>query len=103
MSYGDPYLSYESAASIGAQLGGVIIRIKSHRARDNARDVVSMRGLLSTKWVLYSRHSASDGFALVSPQDAGKLKAQTSRWSRSISYPKRVPADLNFRTGGIFG
>lgn len=92
------------AVERGQSLGGVIVRIKSHNARHGAQRVTtSMRSLHSTKWCLYATHHAAEGFYLVSQNDSDKLKTQTSRWSRSILWPVRVPADLSFRTGGIFG
>lgn len=83
---------------------GVVIRIKSHNARRNTADrAPSLRGLLSIKWALWGRHHAADGYYSVSEQDAERLRAEHGRWSRSVSFPKRVPADLAHRTGGIFG
>lgn len=83
---------------------GVVLRIKSHNARHNASSVApSLRSLLSIKFALYGKHHAADGFYCVTPEDAKKLKKQTSRWSRSITWPKCIPADLATRKGGIFG
>lgn len=90
-------------SEVTEKLGGVIIKIKSHNARENTvRLLGGIKGLISIKWVLYSRHSAAEGYFLISKMDAELLKQQTSRWARSISYPKKVPQDLDLRGGGIF-
>lgn len=83
---------------------GLTCRIRSHNASNNAHRLCpSMRGLLSIKWALYGRHHAADGYYSASAEDAATLRAAHGRWTASITWPKRVPADLGPRYGGIFG
>lgn len=94
------------ATNKAKELGGVIVKVKSHNARENMVRLLGSScicGLISIKWVLYSSHSAADGYFLITAMATELLKKQNSRWSRSISYPKKVPLDLDKRIGGIFG
>lgn len=97
-------LVFVPASEINNKLGGVVIKIKSHRARENAvRLLGGMKGLKSIRWVLYAQHAAAEGYYLISAMDVETLKKETSRWISSVSFPKKVPADLDFSSGGIFG
>lgn len=98
-------ISLAPASEVAEHLGGgVIVKVKSHRARDNmVRLLGGTTSLISTKWVLYGRNSAADSFHLITAMGAEQLKKLNSRWVNSISYPKKVPADLDIRRGGLFG
>lgn len=86
-------------ASIEAKLGVRIVRVKSHNASNNmSRLCPSAVELLSIKHA-FSRALAADGYYALSEEDAQRLKTAHGRWTGSIIWPSRVPADLDFRHG----